>query len=259
MDGLGPSYSKYYTTLDSLVDTRLPILSCAYPEYTDQLLESDQYFLRETDTFTVDGLKLGHEAWQPLYLNRGKAILRHSGLTFIPYVISREILRHVNNNFNGDCFVPWMLIINTYPYTLTPEEEKNFVRVFIEYLDDIEVNEIMKSIQFVNFHHTKLTRDLLKEWDLDVVIDYHGFDWLTHIVAETETMLLPKKISLVIPKILNIPDSQIEYPDKDQNFFTYMEKILKAHMELNFLESYFFSNRIIYMDKMNQKNKNIED
>lgn len=259
MDSFGPSHAKYYTTLDSLIDTRLPILSFAYPEYTDLLLETDQYFLRENDSFDIDGVKLGYELWNPLYYARSKAILRYSGLTFIPYIISREILRHTNNNFNGECFVPWNLIINTYPYTLVEEEKESFLKIFIEYLDEIEVDIVRKNIQFVEFPYRHLTKDVLSEWNLDIILDYHGFEWLNYITQETETMLLPKKISLVIPKILNTLATDIQYPEKDKNFFTYMEKFLSAHMELTFLESYFFSNRILYMNHMNQKKKNIEE
>lgn len=240
------SYSTFFTTLDTIFDTRLTLLNILHPRYMEKLLDNGGYVNRLMDSFMVDDVKLGYETYLPHYERRHKGILRYSGITFIPFVICSEINRHQYNNFNGDCFKPWHIHVNTYPYILTEDEKNNVKNVFGEFLTDTTN---------VTFHYLKkeeVSDEFLSTFEIEVMIDYHGFDWLTTILYENGVNYLKRRISLCIPKILNTNGITIYQMTDD--FFKTMEASFQTYAEVSFLESYAFSDRIL-----SSKNKKKEE
>lgn len=235
------SYANYLTTLDTLFDTRLSLLSILMPNFTNELLESGNYTDRLKDSFSVGDVKFSYESFLPIYQNRSKSLLKYSGLTFIPYIISCEINRHQQNNFNGECFRKWHLHINTYPYNLSKEEQESINTIFYQYMDD------RPEIIYHHLHPRNIDKDFIDNNNIEVVIDYFGLEWLSYFMYNTENKFTNRKINLCVPKLLNT--CGLDDQELTDEFFKKIETSFSSHIELSFLDSYCFSDRIIQMKK----------
>lgn len=241
------SYAGYYTTLDSIFDTRLSLLSIMFPKFTDKLLEQNLYRDRIRDVYTCEEITVSHDVLQPFYKTRNKNLLRYSGLTLIPHVIGMEINRHQYNNFNGECFRPWHLHINTYPYNLTPEEQENVVTIFSQYIEE------KPTIIFHHLNPKSISSDFLYEHEIEVVVDYHGLEWLQDFFSHS-FKIQDTRLELCVPKILNTND--YGYKHITEETFDLIEKTYAPFIDLNFVDTYIFSDRFTYELG---KNKNQDD
>lgn len=235
------SYANYLTNLDTLFDTRLALMNIMFPKFVDRLIESNQYTDRLKDVFTVDGVTLGYDTLLPFYRLRKKSILKYSGLTFIPYIIACEVNRHQHNSFNGECFRPWNIHINTYPYVLNDDEKKNVSEIFFQYMEE------RPDIIFHYLKPSEVTPEFLNDHNIEVVIDYYGMEWLSSIMYESNYKFIDRKFSLCVPKIMNT--SGLDVNQMDDEFFRVIEVSFGSHIELSFLDSYAFSDRLLQMKK----------
>lgn len=235
------SYANYLTTLDTIFDTRLALMNIMFPNFVDRIIELDLYTDRFKDVFTVDDVRIGYETFLPFYNNRKKSLIKYSGLTFIPYIISCEVNRHQHNSFNGECFRPWHIHINTYPYELDGKEKDSICEIFHQYM------ESKPEIIFHRIDPKLIGIDFLKNNEIEVVIDYYGLEWLSHIMYESDFKFIDRKISLCVPKIMN--SSGLTEEQINDEFFKTLEVTFDSHIELSFLDSYAFSDRLLQIKK----------
>ena len=115
------STRRIYTTLDSLFDTEL-----AYLDLIDPRL-SREYF---TDEYSIEDsyLYLSYSSFREMFKNRDKRVLGYSKATSVPDLIrgiinDMDIKRKTGETVNSKI----TLTINTYPYKLDMDEEKEII------------------------------------------------------------------------------------------------------------------------------------
>lgn len=155
------STRRIYTTLDSLFDTEL-----AYLDLIDPRL-SREYF---TDEYNIEDsyLYLSYSSFREMFKNRDKRVLGYSKATSVPDLIrgiinDMDIKRKTGETVNSKI----TLTINTYPYKLDMDEEKeiiDFHKKYFLFLDNIEL-----------IHKKEISKAFINK--LAVIVDRYGIDW----------------------------------------------------------------------------------
>ena len=177
------STRRVYTTLDSLFDTEL-----AYLDLIDPRL-SREYF---TDEYNIEDsyLYLSFSSFRAMFKNRDKRVLRYSKSTSVSDLIrgivnDMDIKRKTGESINNKI----TLTINTYPYNLDMDEEKellDFYRKYFLFLDNIElINKKEISPPFIN--------------KLAVIVDRYGIDWYFNMKMKYVGDFQCPHVRLIVP------------------------------------------------------------
>lgn len=115
--------SRFYVTLDTLLDTRFAVLSeiCEPGQLNDVMING--YFSRVVDEFHgVDTARFSEA-----YLNRDKKTLKHALLTNI----YRQLLTFINRTIEARVATPYittpLVVLNTFPFKLTESETNTII------------------------------------------------------------------------------------------------------------------------------------
>lgn len=130
-------YTTLLLELDSILDTRLSLLSITFPDRIDDIFPI--YFNRRTNEFK-DIISL--EDFNELYKNRDRSILKHAVITKSLILIKDFVNISLDNMIRTGLDIPPKLILNLYPYDLSSDEIKTIVTSIIFHVGtsvDIEV------------------------------------------------------------------------------------------------------------------------
>ena len=211
-----------YTTLDSLLDTRMGLLLVLNKDIFRDAVKTGEYFKRDKDSFGV----LNTSIFSEIYRHRNKDILKISKPTKIFQLIN-DYIEHINliniglkekNRIN--------IFINAFPYKFT----------------DALADELLKSLlpYFINADNVNIIDvEIPKfEWfkNMTLVVDYNGanlLDKYSHVEEFKKGELLDTII--VLPKIL-------EYSDVvEERDFENFEEMMKILVDINFIDVEDFS------------------
>ena len=155
------------TDLDSIFDTRLPILSLLSGLTAEKMIDDGTYYKRKYDTFGI----IPNKVFNSFYSKRNKLTLKYSLLTkLIPFinVIIPDILLDQGTDDN------LKLYINIYPYNLNIVETdmitKNIKKNLPANID----------IELVMMNNTELTPVWIEKNKIGYMFMYHGLKWIEY-------------------------------------------------------------------------------
>jgi len=210
-----------YVDLDSLLDTRLPIVYFIDKDMASSIVENKTYFNRIYDEFD----KLPHCVFKELYNRRNKAIFNLATPTNILNKIKDHILSiyllselELKPDFIN-------LYVNTYPYKLTMIEIEN-IRVSFE--------KVLPKTKVVPIYVDD--KDLTAEWcnkNLSLIIKYNGLEWLEYITSTQQHFkhsLLD--ITMFVPSLFLAPNYELTNDADISNAFNKVENFFKQFINL---------------------------
>jgi len=184
------------TTLDTILDTRLPIIGLLDKD----LLDTEgmkKYYTRKSDKFGYIGI----EFFEALYIRRQNNILPLSRPTSICYLLDSFVtdMKEAESS-------TVILYINTFPYVFSPEQEKEFKKKILTIVpninDIIMINEYLVDCKWLKNN-------------ISLVVDYDGLTAITRYISNGDinrNNLLG--ITWFIPKMLKDKD---DFKDEDFN------------------------------------------
>ena len=222
--------------LDCLLDTRLGTILGLSKEAYDSLLGTN-YFNRNTDDFeAATGGLITNEDFKKAYAARDVETLQISQTTNMPLHLA-EIACNVKLDpelmeFNRRT----KLMVNTYPYELSPEE----LGVLLEILEGLLPN--WDEITIGSIPLLQMTPDyLLDNWSYVYVYNFNS--WLELYGKQLENKRIPQ-ITFVTPKILQngLPKDEEELKQlKAFDVFESGEFLLQEYVGLRAISSSYFS------------------
>lgn len=159
-----------YVDLDSLLDTRLGTVARLSPEDAVRLQCSPEYYSREENLFEgVDTV-----AWNTLFKERDTETLSKSMATQMVLELKRIVSdiqadNHLRPLDQGRDKVK--ITVNTYPYSLTPEERGDIEDVILSHIDEL------CPVEVVRLRPEDLTVQRIKDV-YSVLIMYDYGEWL---------------------------------------------------------------------------------
>lgn len=224
------SYRKQiYIDIDSLLDTRLGILTEYFPQVAGNILFNlDKYYNRLRDDF----YPIGNTTFKYFYSKRNKDTLKLSKLTNIMEVIIEEI-GFVEFNLEIKNLVNKAeVVLNLFPYEFT-EKEKEKLELIIYNL----VKHIPFDLKIINKNPLELDKTELEKYY--AIIMYSGMEWLKYKIATREiTNGEILEARLYIPLQLDIINLQ---PNKIEESINYLTKTMRYFTDLRITENRYFS------------------
>lgn len=214
--------------LDCLLDTRLGTLVEHYSE--DQVLEvlKSNYHEREFDNFPG----IDYEEFQERYRKRDKRVLLNSMRTSIlPMVL--DFVKHTTM---GSISTPFVyvpkVIVNTYPYDLTLEEQEIFKDLIFT------ITNGMSDIEIVRMSYSELTPGWLNN-NVGVMVIYGYEDWLE---AHARSGVFKRKtcpdVTMIAPAIYKKPYLTEREREIHQSLSTHPFMFLSKQLEM-IVRAYF--------------------
>lgn len=194
--------------LDSLIDTRLPVVYALHSETAADLVQSGMYHKRIKDVFG----NIPYRIFRRYYDDRTKDILRLATPTpMVDLLKSYCIEAYESHVTQGIDMIP-TLYVNTYPYVLNETEEDNLLKLFYN-LIDVRVNIVL-----IHLDRDKLTPEYIDKHVVTVIM-YDMVDWLEYHSAKGNLAKYPLlKGSCVGPLLANgdKPSSELTQDDFEQ-------------------------------------------
>lgn len=158
--------SRLLIDLDSIFDTRLSILNSLGEETLKKAIDA-KYFDRERDEFPG----VSFEDFQKLYQARNKTTLKETVITPMVFFVEQFVNKTLENITSSPFHMKPAIVINSYPYVLTPGEDAeivNAVRAVVDGKADIGI---------VSLSPAQLTVKYIKEY-YSVVVMYRYDVWI---------------------------------------------------------------------------------
>lgn len=211
--------------LDSIMDTRLPVLYAIDENLAERVVKNNTYFKRYKDEFeyvTVDMFK-------PLYNDRTKNVLSLATPTAMLDTISdycsEAILQNKKTGGDGKLIV----YVNIYPYDLSVDEFDNLASGIRYMIGDVDVSIVSMSKE-----------ELTPKWvddNLAMLVLYQGLDWLEYHTAMLNLIKNPiNNVALMVPATV-IGNVKLKTTKANDiiKFFTDMEEMSKTLVKLKFI------------------------
>lgn len=223
-----------FIDLDSILDTRLPVITTLNPSYIDEVLTTTNYTYRKKDIFG----SLPNDVFKAMYRERSKNVLDVATPTnildfILGYIadLKRDLKAMVANR-------NYTVFINVYPYSLNITEvltlEGLFYEMFNRYTSDISRNHI--KIVSMSFD------DLTPEWvedNVESMCMYNGMEWLEFQTNNLNLIYKPLlNIILLVPAIA---ESRIPISDVNADFFKDLSKLFITLICLHPIPAEYFS------------------
>lgn len=241
---LGPPYT-IYTDIDSLLDTRFT----TYYRMDDTAIEAllvkgfshVPYYYRVTDVSEL----YDYDAYLEAYQARSTLDLAAASLCGSIEIITDLLEKAANLGASDELPCHGDLIINLYPYLLTPAEEGQLIS------DLLAVASLPPFTKIETIYKDPLTinQTYIKDKLIKVMLSYDGADILESLIDRYSLInnRIPK-VSLVIPAIakgdVDNPATLFEKNEIGLGPFATMEAVVGEYIELKFLDASVFSGLI---------------
>jgi len=220
-----------YTDLDSIFDTRLPILFEMDEDLVEKMVKNKTYHYRVNDNFEY----IPQNMFKILYRNRSKMVLTKGTPTGILPLINKynveARLAAVTANSNPNT----ILYLNTYPYPLMSSELDALIVGLRSSIPNIAIKPIFEK-----------PSDITPEWineNVALMIMYDGLEWIERHVSNHNLMKTPlTDIVMMVPSLLY---NNIKYHAKDKQeilkMFETLEETYRTLIKVRFLDTELFS------------------
>lgn len=193
---------RIYVDLDSLMDTRLPILHELDPEFVEEKLP-DVYRTRLSDDWSLLGSKVTREDWVKAWQGRGYRHLAQAVRTCIAEVLWESVLS-INWALDSDAGATKKvnIDINFWPYECSLDERRAVVDAVASMMPmHVTVDAIFNPIDFL---HPKAATE---QWDLMFIYDLFG--WLKRFADDFEQVYM-LRTTVVAPELISMYSSPPE-------------------------------------------------
>jgi len=219
-----------YVDLDSIFDTRLPIVYYLDKNLSESIIKDKSYFNRIIDEFNY----IDKNIFNVFYKNRNKTLLAYATPTNILRLVYKYYSEVNTSNKMYDNSEPIKIYLNIYPYELNLAETHNIVSGIKSMISkDVEVS-------IISMTEEEITPSWLLS-NVAAVFMYHGMDWLERHTANFNIINNPMlDVGMMVPAIISGNKKKIkttEYGD----FFEEIEKSLGTLVKLKFLPVKDFS------------------
>ena len=219
-----------YVDLDSIFDTRLPIVYYLDKSLSEDIIKDKSYFNRIIDEFGY----IDKNIFKVFYKSRNKTLLTYATPTNILRLIYKYYSEVTTTNKMYGNNEPIKVYLNIYPYKLNLVETYNIMSG-IKSMISKEID-----VSIISMSEEEVTPSWLLE-NVAGVFMYHGMDWLERHTANFNLINSPiLDVGMMIPAIISGNKKKIkmtEYAD----FFEGMEKSLGTLVKLKFLPVKDFS------------------
>jgi hypothetical protein len=220
--------SGIFVGIDEILDTRLAILHEMGPQALKSAMDND-YYTRAIDMFPgVD-----YEEFKRRYKERNKQTLRNAVVTNISKLVEEFSMKTHQNVLNSPFHMVPKIIVNTWPYVLTPDEEfviMGVVRAWGRMITDVQV---------VHMPYSAITPQYLSA-HVSTLVLYEYDQWLeAQTVSDAFRKHTCPDVTLFAPMIaFKKPDRTL---GPDENPFIEMERLAAPYIGLKFLPVDSFS------------------
>lgn len=184
-----------YVELDALLDTRLAVVSSIDQQAAVKLVQSEEYFSRQSDDFSaITGIP--HETYLEAYRNRNVGHLARSIKTRIPVLLHELIMKLENMEETTPYVTNTDLEVNVWPYTDLTEGEREQLMLAV-----MAHSGIQTMPRVVCFDPIELTPENLKRRYSGLII-YNLRDWLQHHVQAFARCQTPT-VAVLAPGLFN--------------------------------------------------------
>lgn len=225
-----------YVEIDTMLDTRLPILYLLSKKTAEDCLYSGSYHTRNSDQFG----NISAEIFYAFYNKRIKPILYMATKTPMLEVVKEHYADIVTNPMTIDHEEDYSIYLNTYPYDLTTEEIENFTTMMKSSIPD-------SIIKHVNMSPMELSPDWVKK-NAGTLIMYQGVNWIEYWASTTELLS-----ANLLDTQLYTPALFYRKPNIEENQIEMVTETLRLYIDFNMLQVSCFSTEI--SDIVNRLNK----
>lgn len=219
---------RIYVDLDSMFDTRLPLLYRLDPEHVVNA-DVKAYFQRRSDDFSRLGSKVTRQEWLKAWEKRDKSLLAEAVTTSVVTVLWEAVM-NINWALDSDMgsIKKVDVEINTWPYDLT-NEEMSAIRAGLEVM--------MPPYASVLFIHNPMDflhpKDATGRWDMMFVYDLWG--WLRRFKDDFEQVYMIRT-TVVTPELVSIYADEMKDEDvklvDELHGFRVIEASFQGRMQL---------------------------
>lgn len=213
-----------YVDLDSIVDTRLPLLYFLDEELAAKFVIENKYNNRHIDEFEY----VTSDIFKSFYRDRNKSLLALATPTNIMSLIKSYYIETVTNNriLGGDGKIT--IYLNIYPYELTYDEI-----VMLEIGLKEAVGDII--VKVVKMGPEELTPNWIIE-RIHLMIMYSGMEWIEYHVSNLNLIKEPLTLTkLLVPALILGKSSALKDMGDIQEFLEDMENRLNTLVGLKIL------------------------
>lgn len=192
--------SSLMIMMDCLLDTRIGVIFSFGEETLNKVL-NENYHTRQEDKF----VGIDSQEFKQRYAARDKTTLKNSAVTCLIKLLQEFVFKTLNQSLVTPHHLLPKIVLNTYPYVLSEEETKVFIKILMHYTNQkCQVEVIYKSPE-------SLTPKFVKH-NFSVMIMYHYLEWLEfHSASEAFKTTTCPEVTLMGPALFfNGPPKQEE-------------------------------------------------
>lgn len=208
-----------YTTLDTILDTRLPVLTVMAPKVAQKVVNNMYYYSRIMDEFDI----IPYNMFKPIYESRSKAILKVATPTYILESIRDYINESIHTSKERGSYDEMILYVNSYPYKLNEVEVTNLTIGLTNMFPNVIVEIINKS-----------PLELTPKWidtNIAVMFDYNGLEWIELHNSLGNLIKDPViEVAMFVPTLINRYIDTTDFNKKIKD----IEEMFKPIIRLNF-------------------------
>lgn len=226
----GYTAKNLYIDLDTIFDTRLPIVYYIDEKLATTIVENNKYHYRVIDEFDY----LTKDIFTAFYRNRNKTLLTLATPTNILRLVYKYYTEVITSNKIHGVDEPLKIYLNIYPYELNVVETYNIANG-IKSMISSDIN-----VMTINMSPEEVTPTWLLE-NVAAIFMYHGMDWIERHTANFNIINNPMlDVGMMVPAIISGNKKKIKDVDYTE-FFEEIEKSLSTLVKLKFLPAKDFS------------------
>jgi len=220
-----------FIDLDSLMDTRLPVIYQIDENLAEEELGSGKYQNRIIDEFGYISKKM----FQSLYRDRNKTILGLATPTNMLKLLSDYYKELKSSNVKHGYTDTVNIYLNIYPYDLNIVETTHLANAITATLDDDIVVKIVK------MSPTELTPMWVDE-NLAAMVLYNGMEWVEIHTANLNLINNPLlDVGLMVPALIMTKKNMLKTNEDLDGFFDSIESSMESLIKLKMLPAKDFS------------------
>jgi len=217
-----------YVDLDSLFDTRYPVLYGLNPNIANRISNNDYYNMRSLDQFE----NISYNVFKSFYRNRNKNILKLALPTNIFNLVGEYIVESNTTGIIRSKTTPTTLFINIYPYNLNTQEIEMLKLILREKIP------VLFTLKIISIPNRELTPDWLEQ-NVSTIIKYDTMEWIElHMALNT---LIRKPIintTFVAPALIK---SNVDINKLDKDIFKNTTISLSTILKILFIKVRYFN------------------
>lgn len=196
--------SRVLIDLDSILDTRLSVINSQKTSVLEKAI-TDKYFERERDEFPG----ISFSEFEELYKARSKTSLKDTVITPMMFFLEQFVNKTLENITSSPFHMKPAIVINTYPYQLTADEDKQIINAVKSAIDN------KADVGVVHLSPEQITVKYVKEY-YSVVVMYRYDLWVTSQASLGNfNKLTCPEVTVIGPKL---KFTQVEVDGKEDPF-----------------------------------------